>query len=389
MSNIRTSSFHLAVTCLMTASLVADGTAQDARYRDALFTNVDRQSNIAYGSAVNRYTQQPETLLLDLYTPQGDTANARAAVVVVHGGGFRSGDKGTAQFVNLCNDFARRGYIAISINYRLRPLTQPHVRENEIDAAHDMKAAVRWLRKSRAQLRLDETRIACLGSSAGAITCCEAAYVPGEGSSGNPGFSSKVHAVIDLWGYLWELSELHAGEAPVQIIHGTNDQTVPYSHAIALDQRARQVGVPSELHPIQAGHAPWGEYNANFHVQHVVPFLYEHLRLAQVSGLGARAGWASPGTLTLDSVGVAADFVVLYVAGATASLPAPPFGTLCLDPSSMAYLGALRLEATPRLPRATLQLVVPAGIRGNLHWQALQLDGAWIRVLSNCVSTGF
>ncbi|MCB9883607.1 MAG: alpha/beta hydrolase [Planctomycetes bacterium] len=389
MMSIRPFASHLAVTCLAAASIALDATAQNARYRDALFSNVDRQSNIVFGSAVNRYTQQTETLRLDLYTPQGDTATTRAAVVVVHGGGFRSGDKGTAQFVNLCNDFAKRGYIAISINYRLRPLTQPLIRENAIDAAHDMKAAVRWLRKNGAQLRLDETRIACLGSSAGAITCCEAAYVPGEGSSGNPGFSSKVHAVIDLWGFLWDLSEMQAGEAPVQIIHGTNDQTVPYSHAVELDQRARQVGVPSELHKVQAGHAPWGEYNANFHVQHVVPFLYEHLRLAQVSGLGARAGWASPGTLTLDSVGVASDYVVLYVAGSTANIPAPPFGTLCLDPSSMVYLGALRLDATPRLPRASLRLNIPAGIRGDLHWQSIQLDGAWIRVLSNCVSTGF
>ena len=364
--------------------------AQTARYRDLVFATADRTSNIAYGSAVNRYSKQTETLRLDLYQPRGDRAAKRAAVVVVHGGGFRGGDKGTASFVRMCSDFARRGYVAISINYRLRPRTQPLIRANATDAAHDMKAAVRWLRKNKAQLRLDENRIACIGSSAGAITCCEAAYVPGEGNSGNKGFSSRVHAVVDLWGFLWDLTALDKGEAPVQIIHGTLDRTVPYTHATNLKKRADQVGVPAELHPIQGGgHAPWTRYFSSYHLQHVVPFFYERLALAQVSGLGARPGYRSPGQLVLDAFGLPRHFAVLYVAAGRAQIPVPPLGVLCLDPRSTVFVAAAGFPATPRLPRTSFVIAVPAGVRGNFSWQTLQLDRSRARWLSNCVDTRF
>lgn len=374
------------VLVLLAGSLAA----QTARYRDPVFTNVDRQLDVVYGSAVNRYTNQPETLRLDLYTPRGDTAAGRPAIVVVHGGGFRSGDKATSPFRQQCNDFAMRGFIAISINYRLRPSNQPLVRQNAIDAAHDMKAAVRWLRRNAAQLKLDPNRIGCTGSSAGAITCLEAAYVPGEGSSGNPGYSSAVHAVVDLWGFLWDLNQLEKGEPPVQIIHGTNDRTVPYSRALELQKRATAVGVPVELHPIQnGGHAPWSTYFQGYHVQHVVPFFYERLRLAQVSGLAARPGWRSPGQLTVDSFGVAKDNVVLLVAAGPASIPLPPLGTFCLDPATTWTVAVAPLAATPRLPVRSFTFQVPAGLRGTLHWQALHVGGATPRVLTNCVATPF
>lgn len=383
------------LSSLLVASTVAsiassDLIAQGTRYRDLIFPAADRQNNVAYGSAVNRYSKQTETLRLDVYTPRGDQAQSRAAMVVVHGGGFRGGDKGTTNFIRLCTDFARRGYVAVSINYRLRPRTQPFIRENATDAGHDMKAAVRWLRRNRAQLRVDPTRIGCIGSSAGGMTVCEAGYVEGEGSSGNPGFSSEVHAVIELWGGLLDLDAMERGEAPVQIIHGTNDSTVPYKNATDLDARARQVGVTSELFPIQgAGHGPWTQYFTSYHQAHAIPFLYEHLRLGMLSALRARSGWASPGTLTLDNFGIASDFAVLYVAAGSADIPVAPYGTLCLDPASMVYIGAARFGASPRLPARALRLTVPAGIRGTLHWQTLQLDGPQLRLLSNCVSTRF
>jgi len=364
--------------------------AQSTRYRDQVFNNVDRQLDIAYGSSVNRYTNQTEILRLDLYTPRGDTAAKRPAIVVVHGGGFVGGDKATGSFRRQCDDFARRGFVAISINYRLRPRTSPIVRQNAIDAAHDMKAAVRWLRKNATQLALDTTRIGCIGSSAGAITCCEAAYVPGEGNSGNPGYSSAVQAVVDLWGFLWDLNELQRGEAPVQIIHGTADQTVPYSNATALKARADAVGVPAELHPIQnAGHAPWSAYFANCHVAHVVPFFYERLALGQLSGLSARPGWKSPGQITLDTFGIAKDLAVLLVAAGSIDLPVPPLGRLCLDPGTTFVIGVAPLPATPRLPTRGFTASVPAGLKGTVYWQALHVAGVTPRLLINCIATQF
>ena len=43
----------------------------------------------------------------------------RAAVVVVHGGAFVGGSKTAPTCVLLAQDLARRGYVGVSINYRL------------------------------------------------------------------------------------------------------------------------------------------------------------------------------------------------------------------------------------------------------------------------------
>ena len=118
--------------------------AQAGRYRDEVFSAASVQSDQQYGAAVNQSTQALEPLLLDIYEPAGDLATARAAVVVVHGGGFVGGSKNAPTCVLLAQDLARRGYVAVSINYRLATgmVTPTVVR----DASHDMKAAVRWLR---------------------------------------------------------------------------------------------------------------------------------------------------------------------------------------------------------------------------------------------------
>ena len=55
----------------------------------------------------------------DIYTPTGDTQTSRPAMIWVHGGAFAAGDKAKAPYPKLANEFAQRGYVALSINYRL------------------------------------------------------------------------------------------------------------------------------------------------------------------------------------------------------------------------------------------------------------------------------
>lgn len=376
----------LASVLVLLAPVLA---AQSTRYRDPVFTQVQAQSNIAYGSAVNRFTNLTETLRLDLYQPQGDTARARPAVVIVHGGGFTGGDKATAQMVRQAENLARLGYVAVSINYRLAP-SGGIPRQVITDAAHDCKAAIRWLRSQAASLRIDGDRIASLGSSAGAYTVLEAAYVPGEGTSGNPGFPSNVAAVVDQWGALVDLNELQTGEVPVCIVHGTNDNTVPYVNATQLKARADLVGVTAELHPIQgAGHAPWTAYFAAYEVE-VFAFFWQHLRLAQLAGLAVRPGYASPGNVTFDTYGSASDLSALFLAATTAALPLPGLGLLCLDPGTLVMVALTPLPGAPRIATATVTLPVPDGLAGiSLPWQALHLTAATPRTLTNCAVTSF
>jgi acetyl esterase/lipase len=65
----------------------------EQRYRDEIFSNVSITHDIAYGAAIDEHGEL-ETLTLDLYEPEGDTAQERPVFIYIHGGGFTAGDKG-------------------------------------------------------------------------------------------------------------------------------------------------------------------------------------------------------------------------------------------------------------------------------------------------------
>ena len=95
-----------------------------------------------------------------MYLPSSPApAAGRPAVILVHGGGWRSGDRGwwAAQGRRL----AARGWVAFSVDYRLAPAhTFPA-------AVEDVRAAVRWVRAHADDYGVDPDRIALLGGSAG------------------------------------------------------------------------------------------------------------------------------------------------------------------------------------------------------------------------------
>ena len=263
------------------------------RFRDPLFPQVNVFKGVPYGSAVNRYTRKVETLLMDVYTPKGDPWKARPAVVIVHGGGWVTGSRDKWIFVRIGKDLASRGFVAASIDYRMAPSYQVRkLPESAEDAQEDTKAAVRFLRRLAGLYGVDSGRIAAMGSSAGAFAVVMASYYKEEGKSGNPGWSSRIQAVVDLWGGIFDEKEIQPGETPVMIVHGTADPVVPYKkYALGLEARCKAVGVPVELYPLQgAGHAPWKDYNKFF--PWILAWFHKHLRLSQVSGLEALPGYA-------------------------------------------------------------------------------------------------
>lgn len=104
--------------------------------------------------------------VLDLAVPEGEAAGPRPAIVVIHGGGWIEGDKSSFSTPNNrppgnIIDFARLGFVAATINYRLAG-------EAPFPAAlHDCRCAVRWLRANAKQYEIDPERIGVWGNSAG------------------------------------------------------------------------------------------------------------------------------------------------------------------------------------------------------------------------------
>jgi acetyl esterase len=104
-------------------------------------------------------------LKLDVYRPVG--ARRLPAVLVIHGGGWRSGDK--RDWAREGRRLASAGFVAFVINYRLACLD----RANPLCGFHhpaqpnDVRRAYRWVRAHGWQYGADPERIGALGGSAG------------------------------------------------------------------------------------------------------------------------------------------------------------------------------------------------------------------------------
>jgi poly(3-hydroxybutyrate) depolymerase len=249
--------YLLAFTMLsLIFTSIAQTPCDAGRYSTDLFPNVTITSGITFGQNTD-FIGGNQTLALDFYEPTGDTETARPLIVWAHGGSFIGGSRTDGDVVALSNAFAKKGYVCASIDYRVGmwPIDSVNAIKAVVRAVQDMKAAVRFFYQDRATTdtyKIDTTRIIIAGSSAGAITALHMAYLDKdceienyitpttlngmggiEGLSGNQGYSSDIHAVVNLCGALASYGWLEAGDAPVCSLHGDNDNTVPYNHGVA------------------------------------------------------------------------------------------------------------------------------------------------------------
>ena len=96
---------------------------------------------------------------MDIVRPRAASTEPRPTVLLVHGGGFRAGNR--QSYLPEAIRLAERGYVAASASYRLAP-------RNQFPApVHDVKAAVRFLRANAAKYGIDTERIGAMGGSAG------------------------------------------------------------------------------------------------------------------------------------------------------------------------------------------------------------------------------
>ena len=151
-------------------------------------------------------TPEDLDLDLDLYQPiDVESRKLHPLLVLIHGGAFYGGDKRDAGFPEMAEYFAQRGYVVASINYRLG--FWPWC--NSVDragyrAVQDANAAVRYLLDNREEYCIDTANIFVAGSSAGAVTALNLAFMS-EGNRPESTYSSTSERFKQVFGWVVEL----------------------------------------------------------------------------------------------------------------------------------------------------------------------------------------
>lgn len=227
--------------------------------------------DVVYGQGLVDGGDASTDLLLDLYLPQGTGRAEHPLVVVVHGGGFTGGSKSQANVVEWATEFAERGYVAASIEYRLQgedpvpsarmqPLTDVVVPLGDpravaaVAAMDDVLTAMDFL-VARADTRDGQT--ALVGGSAGAVAIDYVAYALDDFGIERP----PVAAVVSNWGgfpigtaadYLQNpvpTADSLYREPPIFLAHATGDPSAsPYALSVDIAGRAQEVGLRHVFH---------------------------------------------------------------------------------------------------------------------------------------------
>jgi len=157
------------------------------------FVSVVEKKDINYCSIGNR------TLKLDAFLPTNKNKNRTTAIIIIHGGGWRSGNR--TQHYPLAQQLAHLGYTCFTPEYRLSTEALYPA------AVYDIKASIRWVHKHAKEYNIDTSKIAVLGFSAGgelaAFMGATNTNIKFEGNKiCQPNSSSLVNAVIDIDGIL-------------------------------------------------------------------------------------------------------------------------------------------------------------------------------------------
>ncbi len=211
-----------------------------------------------------------KSLLLDLYLPKRKEEK-RPAIVCIHGGGWRAGDK---KGMKLADEFARRGFVSASINYRLSD-EAPYPA-----AVDDCRAAVRWIRENAAKYGVDPNRLGVYGTSAGGhlslmvgtldddpkqqtsarvqAVCSwfgPSDFTKGAGKDGafRKFIGGSYEEIPEIYKEASPITHVSQDDPPTLLIHGDADEVVPLGHSEWMLKALQEVGVEAELVTVKNG----------------------------------------------------------------------------------------------------------------------------------------
>lgn len=275
---------------LYVTAVLRDGPSMptSGRYAAPVHTNqqITTISGLVYGTATDHQGQQVD-LLLDLYLPPAGPS-ARPLVVVIHGGGFTRGSR--LDFAGTARAYARLGFAAASIDYRLRPDDNPGAADlaAALDAIDDGMESVRWLKANADTYGIDPTRIGLNGNSAGGAIALGVALAD-DPTPGGPlaAYTPDVAAAMSTGAHLTPglgLIGFQPTDDPVLMFHheqDTSELKASGEYAFRTCAAARDAGSTCDftLQP-GTGHTTNMGPSGTWWTGISGPFLWHHLDLA-------------------------------------------------------------------------------------------------------------
>ena len=216
------------------------------------------EKDIVFGESIN-FKGEKETLLLDIYSQAEGAVKNHPAILWIHGGGFRIGNDKTQKYiVNMATRFAKRGYVCLSINYRVRENPKDDKSGTMDDALEDAMKGLDWLRENSEKLGVDKSKIVVGGGSAGGMIAVNLCYK--DGNESEKWNKTGIIGLVNLWGSpdsSWGILNIDKNDPPTIIVHGTEDASVPFSNTEKLVNELELNGVEHKLVAIEgAGHTP-------------------------------------------------------------------------------------------------------------------------------------
>ena len=230
---------------------------------------VDVHEKIVYSTVADR------ELLLDAFVPKDD--GVHPAVLVVHGGAWRSGDR--KQLRGYASALAKRGFVCFAIDYRLAP------KDKFPAQIEDCREAIKWIRANSATYKVDPTKLGAIGYSAGGHLVCLLGTTGEAPSEKNGNVDTRIQAVAaggaptdfrefpddGKWADYWMGGDLKTqpdrfrdasatvfvdkDDPPTFFFNGTEDTLVPIQWSKSCHEALKTCGVKTEMHTIDgAGH---------------------------------------------------------------------------------------------------------------------------------------
>ncbi|AQQ10108.1 acetyl esterase [Sedimentisphaera cyanobacteriorum] len=224
---------------------------------------------------------------LDIYSPVSTITKKRPAVLFIHGGAWRAGNRKMRNPADWARFFVEKGYVAVSIDYKLSEFEGRGPNNRLVKGAwrqniYDCKSALRFMKSGI--VNIDSERIAVMGSSAGGHLAMLLGYSASSKELNKGGLykdkGNDVSCIINFYGVPdvrkqggsmfieaprderpeeWALASpvehLAGSEPPILIIHGTKDRVVDIEHSRELAELLKEKELPFEHKFIEgAGH---------------------------------------------------------------------------------------------------------------------------------------